>query len=174
MTSIRENYDSLGVDNYYLNHSNEYSNPHSQSVIDCMEQLYDDKRHLTVLDFACGDGLVSKWIGNRSSIIGCDAFLYERYIQETGNNCLTYSFNDFINFNNNLNYHFDLTVISYALDLCDSSIRPMLLYRLSLISNELLIIRPNKHLIDSPYWTLEKTLHLGKSKASIYVSTIYK
>ena len=172
MTSIREQYDAVGIDQYYLKYGNEYSNPHERDVVSCLKSLYNENRHKAVFDFACGDGLVSKWIGQRSYIVGNDCYMKERYVNETGNKCYGYSFKEFINFNNSFEERFDLTVISYALDLCDKDIVPMLLYRLSLISNELIIIRPNNHLIDSPYWTLSNTHTNRKSKASMYISNL--
>lgn len=172
MISIRQQYDSIGIQEYYSKHSNDYSNPHYSDVISCLEYHYNKNRHVAVFDFACGDGLVSKWIGNNSYIIGNDCYLKDRYMRETGNGCYGYSFNDFIKFSNAINESFDLTIISYALDLCDKEIVPMLLYRLALISNELLIIRPNKHLLSSPYWLLTDTNKIGKSNSSLYKSTL--
>lgn len=172
MTSIREQYDVLGIDQYYLNHSDDYTNPHERDVVECLAQCYDENRHKAVFDFACGDGLVSKWIGDLSYIVGNDCYMKDRYINETGNKCYDCSFFDFINFNNTIEEKFDLTVISYALDLCNIDILPTLLYRLALISKELMIIRPNKHLIQSPYWSLSNTHTNRKSKASMYISNL--
>ena len=39
MTSIREQYDVLGIDQYYLHHSNDYTNPHQRDVVECLAQF---------------------------------------------------------------------------------------------------------------------------------------
>lgn len=172
MQAIRQQYDSYGIDQYYQNHSDNYLNPHTESVIECINVLYEENRHRTVFDFACGDGLISKWIGTRSTVIGCDAYMHKRYKQETNNPCYNLSFNDFINFDNKITDMFDLSAISYAIDLIPNDICPMVLYRLALISKELIVIRPNNHIISSPYWELVDYIRKDKSKATLYKSLI--
>lgn len=171
MPTIREKYEQFGVNSYYLEHGGEYENPHAQDVIKCLRYFYNKEQYRKVLDFACGDGLVSKWIGKRSEIIGCDGYLHERYIRETGNKCHPYTFANICDFNNSIENNFDLIIFSYAIDLVESSYIQQLLYRLSLISKELLIIRPNKHLINSPFWDYQRFHYEGKAKATLYEST---
>lgn len=171
MISIRENYIEKGVESYYSNYGNEYENPHTQDVIKCLRYFYSKNKHKKILDLACGDGLVTKWIGNKSNVIGSDGYLHKRYTRETKNKCYPYTFADICDFNNYIDNNFDLIIFSYAIDLVESSYIQQLLYRLSLISKELLIIRPNKHLIDSPFWNYLEFHYEGKAKATFYEST---
>lgn len=170
MSAIRDKYEQCGVSNYYLEHGGEYENPHAQDVIKCLRYFYSKEKHMKVLDFACGDGLVSKWIGKRSEIVGCDGYLHERYIKETGNKCHKHTFQDICDFNNFIENNFDLIVFSYAIDLVGGSYIQQLLYRLSTISKEMLVIRPNKHIINSPFWSIKETYNAEKSKSALYIS----
>jgi ubiquinone/menaquinone biosynthesis C-methylase UbiE len=170
MPSIRQQYEQCGVDSYYLEHGGGYENPHAQDVVKCLRYFYSKEKHMKVLDFACGDGLVSKRIGNQSKIIGCDGYLYERYTKETGNRCHKHTFQDICDFNNFIENNFDLIVFSYAIDLVESSYIQQLLYRLSTIGKEMLVIRPNKHIIDSPLWSIKEKYNADKSKSALYIS----
>ena len=132
---------------------------------------FDMNKHKKILDLACGDGLITKWIGNKSDVIGSDGYLHERYTRETCKKCYPYTFANICDFNNSIDNNFDLIVFSYAIDLVEDSYIQQLLYRLSLLSKELLIIRPNKHLINSPFWIYHESHYEGKAKASLYKST---
>lgn len=171
MTSIRENYIEKGVAAYYSDYGNEYENPHAQDVIKCLRYFYQKDKHQKILDLACGDGLITKWIGNKSDVIGVDGYLHKRYTIETGKKCYPYTFANICDFNNSIENNFDLIIFSYAIDLVETSYIQQLLYRLSLISKELLIIRPNKHLINSPFWDYQRFHYEGKAKATLYEST---
>ena len=173
MHSIRNQYEEFGVDNYYLEHGDEYQNPHAQDVIKCLRYFYCKEKYRKILDFACGDGLVSKWIGKRSEVVGCDGYLQERYKRETGNRCYNHTFQDICNFNNFIENNFDLIVFSYAIDLVDRNYINQLLYRLSTISTEMLVIRPNKHIISEDFWNIKTVVREGKSVGTLYESKFF-
>lgn len=171
--SIRKEYDAFGVDTYYSNHAETYHNPHALFALKCIESLWlDDFK--TVLDFACGDGLVSKYLSkakNIQSVVGCDKFMFERYERETHNQCFQYSFEDIANGKFELP-KVDVIVFSYAIDLVESSYLNTLLYGLSTVADNLIIIRPNGHVVDHFAWKLENSVKVEKSRGMLYQKII--
>lgn len=184
--AIRQHYDSLGVEEYYKQEGDNYNNPHNNFAIACfndiwkykLKQIINNNPNYKICDFACGDGLITKEILRKNafeklslSIIGNDKFMSERYKKETKLNCHTHSFNEVANGDSKIG-DVNLTVISYAIDLVEKSYLQKFLYQVALTSEKLLIIRPNKHLLDSPYWDLEYQNKIEKSKGFLYKSKL--
>lgn len=171
--SIRKEYETLGVDTYYSDHAETYHNPHAVFALNCLDQLWK-KDFKSVLDFACGDGLVSKHLAKTQcvdGIVGCDKFMFSRYIKETHNECFQYSFEDISNGAFELP-KVDVIVFSYAIDLVGSSYLNTMLYGLSTVSDNLIVIRPNNHVVDHFAWSLHKTVKTEKSRGMLYTKTI--
>lgn len=171
--SIRKEYEKLGVDTYYSDHAETYHNPHASFALSCLDQLWKAE-FKTVLDFACGDGLVSKHLAKTqksTKVMGCDKFLFFRYQRETLNKCFQFSFEDIANGHFQMP-HVDVIVFSYAIDLVEHSYLNNLLYGLSTIADNLIVIRPNNHSIDHFAWTVEKSVKVEKSRGVLYKKTI--
>lgn len=171
--SIRKEYDALGVDTYYSDHAETYHNPHAVFALNCLDQLWNDEFN-TVLDFACGDGLVSKYLTqtkNIQSIVGCDKFMFERYERETHHQCFQYSFEDIANGQFEMP-KVDVIVFSYAIDLVESSYLNTLLYGLSTVADNLIVIRPNNHVVEHFAWALDNVVKVEKSRGMLYRKTI--
>lgn len=169
VASIRQEYDLVGVSTYYQTKADQYRNPHERYVICCLDALWEPSFE-SVLDFACGDGLITKHLLNREKnvkITGADKFMGNRYMQETKKQCLNVSFEDIASFKEELPT-VDVVVISYALDLIQESYLQSFLYALSLKCKYLLVIRPNGHELSSPYWTLIKKCKYEKSRGTLY------
>lgn len=184
--AIRQHYDHLGVEEYYKKEGDNYSNPHNKFAIACFNDIWQkklnkiikDNPNYKICDFACGDGLITKELLRKSAfeklslnIIGNDKFMSERYINETKLNCHTHSFNEVAEGLSTIG-NVDLMVISYAIDLVEKSYLQKFLYQVALTSKNLLIIRPNKHLLNSPYWDLEYQNKIEKSKGFLYKSKL--
>lgn len=171
VTAIRNEYQNIGVDTYYIQNADSYENPHSNFALNCLNALWKDE-FINVLDFASGDGLISKHLAKNKfcTIVGCDKFLHERYARETGNKSFNYSFEDVAN-----GYaefpKFDVIVFSYAIDIVEKSYLNNLLYGLSVFSKYLIVIRPNNHSIDNFAWKEEKSVKFGKARGIIYSRT---
>lgn len=154
------------VHNFYEHIGAQYSNPHKEYVYKCLDDLVPNF-HGTVLDFACGTGDVSKYFST-NKCIGVDKYLHNEYIQLTDNKCYQYSFEDIADFKFNITERIDLIVCSYAIDLVPGTYLNKLLYSLSTVSKNLVLVRPNSHIIPDHYWKVKsKTRHL-KSKAVLY------
>lgn len=169
--AIRKMYDEFGVDSYYSQNSDTYENPHSTFALDCIFNQWN-KEFKSVIDLACGDGLVSKFLESHKlaeSIIGCDKFLFERYTKETKLPCIQSSFEDIANFKTILP-NVDVIVISYAIDLVPKTYLNKFLYALSCYGKFLLIVRPNNHSINSDFWDEISYYKSEKSKSFLYKS----
>lgn len=167
--SIRKEYETLGVDNYYIENAESYHNPHAIFALQCIEKLWTES-FKNVLDFACGDGLASKYLRknkNVDSIIGCDKFMFSRYERETKNQCFRFSFEDIANGNFELP-KVDVIVFSYAIDLVKASYLNNLLYNLSNVSDNLIVVRPNNHTVEHFSWKLEQFVKVEKSRGMLY------
>lgn len=167
--SIRLMYENFGVEEYYSTNLH-YKNPHEPQVIELIK-----KYHLTlplecVLDLSCGNGLITNTLQilGYKKIIGLDPFLDKEYTFRTG--CLSYkmSFKDIVN-NGLTNEKFSCIICSFALHLCPKSMLPDLFWRLSEISNTLVVISPSKFPIiknplveDFSLTSLKKRVHFRR------------
>ena len=142
MSSIREGYIELGVDNFYKLHSNDYQNPH-KIIIQKLLLYAKENWNLgeNILDLCCGSGEVSEIFLDRN-IVGCDTYTYTLYENKTKNKCYNKTFQDIVS--NGLENNYDTIVCSFALHLCPESMLPILLYQLSLKCNKLIILTPHK------------------------------
>ena len=147
-TDIRKNYEIYGVEDYYKNVGGEYINPHLEFIQNVMTEINNNYKIPldNVLDLAAGKGEITTILKNKGhkNIIGCDPYLYQEYMNNTDNECLNYSFED-IHKGALDKYKFDTIICSYALHLANSSIIPELLWKLSLISKNLIVISPNNN-----------------------------
>lgn len=165
---IRNEYQAIGIDTYYSEKGDEYSNPHSKDAVSCLNAVWNDS-WTSVLDFACGDGLMTKALSSRKipNIVGCDKFMSSRYEKETQKNCLKLSFEEVANFEHELPLT-DIVVFSYAIDIVPSTYLSGLLYALSCSTEYLLVIRPNNHKLEHFSWSIDKEVRFGKARGVLY------
>lgn len=159
--SVRLGYEKYGVDEYYITHRDTYKNPMSDIVAELVK--YGElnwgygKR---VLDLCCGSGEVTLSLcgvkessGLRETgglreldgleILGFDPYTCALYEKNTNKKCLKGSFDDIISGRLGV-YRFDTIICSFALHLCEESKLDSLLWQLSLICANLVIITPHK------------------------------
>lgn len=143
MNSIREIYSKIGVDKFYSSVLN-YKNPHAKSIEILLRNNHNILPLENVLDLACGTGLVTNILQSLGylNITGLDPYLHEEYSTTTNCSCYNMSFKDIVI--NGLSQYFSCIICSFALHLCEHSMLPSLLYRLSSISNTLVVISPSK------------------------------
>jgi len=171
---ITEQYRTLGVQQYYQDPNTQatYENPHQDYVNDClMNSFYQYfTEDASVLDLACGNGLVSNLLKHCgvSDIEGADKYMHDRYTEETGFVCYPYSFEDIADFNCIFEKRYDVIICSYAFDLVPESYRQKLLYALSTYTDTLILIRPNSHVIDPAIWLEVHQCKFQKSRAIVY------
>ena len=166
--AIRNIYEKEGVDSYYQNHADDYENPHASIV---KKLLNDYLQHFSlgdsVLDLCCGNGLVTKVIAdNVPTVVGCDPYMANQYRQQTGRECYEY---DFLELSQEPDLpEVDTIICSFALHLCPASLLPTILYNLSQISDNLIIISPNKKPDIQDFWQLEDVIARDRVRMMIY------
>lgn len=171
--NIRNQYEQLGVTEYYKNHSKEYKNPHGDLILlsfynYILPRLYtffSDNEQISFLDLACGDGIISsiisKWfLDNKKynfQISGSDPYMYNEYNAKLINNnkyisyVFKYGFEDIIKNElftgeiNKLKSLYDIIIISFAIHLLDIKHIRFFLNKLSHHTKYLLIISPTKN-----------------------------
>ncbi len=171
---ITDKYRTIGVQQYYQDPETQetYVNPHAQFIQECVQEAFYQyfTEDATVLDLACGNGLISTVLKSCgvSNIEGSDKYMFERYSEETSLNCYPYSFEDIADFNCQFNQYYDVIICSYAFDIVPESYRNKMLYALSTYTDKLILIRPNSHELDSELWELVHKNKVQKSTATVY------
>lgn len=160
MLRVYDAYSSYGVDKYYEQFAHSYYNPHEQKIIQILDNCV--KKYLsentTFLDFACGDGLISRYIKNNFNNVtveGSDPYFVNEH--QTYN----FSFDDIIH--GKATKFFDVVICCYAYHLLDLNKRHDFLTQLSLITNKFIIISPSKKInIDHELWDVIENIRIDK------------
>lgn len=144
---IHTEYETVGVETFYKLHNKDYINPHLDRLNSVIDKVYVNwELGNKVLDLCAGSGEVTLELlklNNSLNIEGIDPFTYELYMHNTNKECFNLSFKD-IAVNGLSGKNYDTIICSYALHLCDDSMLPIVLWQLSQISNQLIIITPHK------------------------------
>lgn len=141
--SIRQHYEDFGVEGFYTS-GIQYSNNHTVYIEKLIRENHQNLPLDNVLDLACGNGLVTKALQNLGykKIEGIDPYFSGSYTSETGCKCLSWSFKDLVQ--NTLDTRYSCIICSFALHLCERSMLPALIWRLSELSSKLVVISPSK------------------------------
>lgn len=155
--SIRHYYETLGVQKYYEEYGNHYSNPHESKLFVVLSEVVRKyiPENSRVLDFACGDGLVTRYLCESKSIHveGCDPYTKEQYMKTTNKPCLSYSFLDIAT--GQLDKTYDVVICCYAYHLIDKSLVHDFLYYLSTKCQRFIVVSQTKNIhLQSNYWKL--------------------
>lgn len=142
MNSIREGYKKYGVEKYYELHKEDYENPHEYTIKKLLLTAKKEwKIKGKILDLCCGSGEVSNCF-KEFEVEGIDPYTKNLYEAKTNNKCKSMTFKDIVK--KGINEKYDYVISSFGMHLCEESMLPMLLYRLSQISENLIIITPHK------------------------------
>lgn len=175
MTSIRENYQTLGVQSYYSKLGSTYRNPHEAAVKAALNASIV-KWHpslFSVLDLACGSGEITANLPRAANVIGIDPYTSDAYYFRTGNTALKYTFDEIAN-GRIIAHNYTLTVCSYAMHLVEPSKLHNLLVALAQITDNMLILSPNKKPIITPGhgFDLIGELYLERVRARYFKSNV--
>ena len=163
---IRNEYASLGVDNYYNTHGKNYRNPHEMKINEALKKvLFNNKNKWMkeldlsyVLDLCCGSGEMTMFLKNyltrhqqqqNMKIDAIDPYTNDAYLKRTGMTAYKHNFEDIHNgilweIMDSKYKCYSLVVCCYALHLCENSRLSSVCYCLSMVANKLLIITPHK------------------------------
>ncbi len=174
---IRGEYEKHGVEAYYRSFGGEYRNPHEPQIGDALRRGHEQWRLdlSRVLDLAAGSGeatLVLQSLG-AEQISGVDPFTSEAYQARIGRPARSYSFED-IAAGALASERYSLIVCSFALHLCEPSRLPALLFQLSQIAPQLLVLSPHKRpVIRSDWgWRLREELVVQRVRVRLYEARV--
>jgi 2-polyprenyl-3-methyl-5-hydroxy-6-metoxy-1,4-benzoquinol methylase len=155
---IREEYQKFGSsDLFYIEKASEYKNPHQKIIESLLEDYIISKsKDSRILDLCCGDGLVTNYLKSIGfkNIYGVDPYFQEIYQQKTKEVCYKKDFKEIV-LSNDLE-ECDIIICSFALHLCEKSLLPQLLFKLSQIGEELVVITPHKNPVIKNSWSMER------------------
>lgn len=174
VSAIRTEYEELGVEDFYKKKGKEYINPHLKNIEQSIKIIVDSGTVdlSNVLDLASGTGEVTNILNNLGyyKIEATDPYMWKEYEDNTGYKCMKFSFSD-IQKGELKNKKYSAVICSYALHLADKSILHDLFWELSMISDFLIIISPNRRPeVSEDSWELINNFVNGKSKNRIYTS----
>lgn len=160
MLSVYDEYSLHGVDQYYKQFATSYYNPHETKIINVIDDILNKylQKTCTLLDFACGDGLISRLINikNKNIIVkGSDPYFNNQYCN------YNFSFDDIIC--GKMIDQFDIIICCYAYHLLDFNKRYDFLTQLSLLTKKFIIISPSKKItINHPLWIILENKRIDK------------
>ncbi|MBZ0307118.1 MAG: class I SAM-dependent methyltransferase [Anaerolineae bacterium] len=169
--SIRAEYETHGVTEFYEQHGSTYRNPHEPTIREVIRQAVKrwSLELSSVLDLACGSGEVTLALRELgiTSVQGIDPYTYTAYEERTGQAAERHTFED-IAAGVLEGRQYSLIICSFALHLVEESRLPVLAYQLSLIAPALLILTPHKRPTIKQAWTLHDEFVLDRVRARLY------
>lgn len=167
---VREEYKKYGSsDLFYLEKATDYQNPH-QSIIEKLLEIYSlsKSKESKVLDLCCGNGLVTNYLKSIGfkNIYGIDPYFSEIYQQKTKEVCYKKNFKEIV-LSNDLE-ECDIIICSFALHLCEKSLLPQLLFKLSQIGKELVVITPHKNPVIKNSWSMKSEVMEERVRMRIF------
>jgi SAM-dependent methyltransferase len=162
MLKVYDMYQKHGVDDYYKKYSNDYYNPHQDKIKDLFIKHLQPliSRNDTILDIACGDGLISRMINencncNLKNIDGTDPFFDNIYVT------MKLSFEDIAM--GKLTKKYNIVICCYAFHLIKDSWKYDFLTQLALVTDTFIIITPSKKIsINHDNWKIIKEIREDK------------
>ena len=173
MDSVRSKYQKYGVKNFYKFNYDQYNNPHKPIIHKSIEFVNNNWKidFSKTLDLAAGLGEVTGILLKLgyNNIDAVDAYSCKYYEDETNRKCSTISFDDIINGALD-NEHYTIIVCSFALHLLETSKLSIFLYKISQISDQLLILSPHKRpeIREEWCWILQNEMVIDKVRTRLY------
>ena len=174
-SGFRGKYGTQGVERYYRGEGQTYRNPHEAAIASILEASFEKwaLRPGLILDLACGSGEVTLALNNMGflNVVGMDPFTEEAYCSRTGKRAERLAFED-IEAGQLTGRFYDLIICSYALHLVAPSRLPRLMYQLSFLTPQLIIITPHKrpHVSPSWNWSLQDEIYHLRVRSRLYHS----
>lgn len=142
--SIRNEYASIGVTEFYELYGSEYENPHFKQIESLILSNFEKFDWQNTLDLSCGSGEVSKILRKKNiKTIATDPYTMAAFERNFDSKCLPYSFDDIIKGSLD-QYHFTTIICSFAMHLCPEAKLYPLVSKLLKNNTYLGIITPHK------------------------------
>lgn len=166
--AIRNEYASKGVEGFYKEEGSNYNNPHEKQIKHLLK-IAIKKNYVgkNVLDLACGSGEVTLCLKD-FNVTGADPYTQEAYLKRTKKKALSFSFKDIVE--GKLYKKFDTIICSFAMHLVEKSMLSKLLFKLSEMTNNLIILTPHKNPIikEEHGWKLKEEIIYERVRLRVY------
>lgn len=194
-TSMTDEYNRLGVDQYYTLHCEDYRNVHYPEIVRAVDTLMhhvmltgEVDGRLRVLDLACGSGeatlALEEWkttqAGTRLSSLSIDAadpYTGPAFEQRTGRTAEPFSFEDVANgYLAERQGEYDLCICSFALHLLQEKSRLWkTLHALAASCHFLAILSPHKRpdIAQNTGWQLEAEVVVERVRVRLFRSSLF-
>ncbi|MCH2044001.1 MAG: hypothetical protein MK212_07630 [Saprospiraceae bacterium] len=141
---IRKLYERLGVDRFYQDYGDQYTNPHEAQVKQLVLQNQERLDYSSVLDFCAGGGEVSQILLNLGYVDfkASDPYTYRLYEQKLGKKCEKWSFDQVLR--GQMSGEYSCIICSFAMHLCDENKLYNLCVQLFQHTASLVILTPHK------------------------------
>lgn len=160
MLKIHSEYKTHGVENFYKKYSDIYSNPHEKQIEIIYEKYIKNiiKKSDTILDIACGDGLISRLVlkcNGNNNVEGIDPFFTNKYVN------YKMDFKDIVC--GKINKFYNIAICSYAFHLIRKDMIYDFISQMALLCDKFIIISPSKKInINHPNWNNIKIVRENK------------
>ena len=74
ISSVRAGYEKLGIDNFYIKHSEDYCNPHYSDIKTLISEIDKNSLGNKLLDLCCGSGEITRLFLDKD-IEGLDPYM---------------------------------------------------------------------------------------------------
>lgn len=176
LESIRDEYEKHGVAGYYEKFGNQYKNPHETELQEALNWVIHNwnLKFDKVLDLSAGSGEMSKILisNGYDNVEGSDPYTCSLYQKETGKNCQKLNFDDIMK---GIKGSYSTIICSYALHLCDKSKLPQVIWQISQVCDNFLVLGPSKNPEIREDWGLKlnNSTSIGGVKIRWYKPDIY-
>ncbi len=142
--AIRNQYEEMGVEQFYKKNGADYSNPHFSFIRSLLYQNKERIDYNSSLDLCCGAGEVSQVLMEMgyNDISACDPFTQKAYFENVAKKCLDHNFDYIIK--NGFPSRFSSVICSFAMHLCPKEKLYPLVSRLFESTKQIIIITPHK------------------------------
>ncbi len=174
LENFRKNYQEYGIENFYKKFSKNYINPHEPKINRAIKFIVEnwDMDLYKILDLAAGSGEVTRSLMEMgyNAIEGADPFTFLLYEKKTGKICHKISFDNILL--GKFKKKYSTIICSFALHLADESKLPMIIWNLSIMTKNLIILSPHKKPIIKENWGLNlyKKIEIERIKITWYKS----
>ncbi len=143
-TAIRNQYQEMGVEQFYMKNGTEYSNPHFLFIEELLIRNKDRIDYSNALDLCCGAGEVSLILRDQFNEISfaSDPFTQNAFKKNLKRECFSWSFDDIIT--KGIEQKFTVVICSFAMHLCKAEKLYPLVSQIFKSTEELIILTPHK------------------------------
>ena len=167
-------YQEQGVENYYKNHGNDYSNPHFTNIAYIFPKVLKAiviGKQASILDLACGSGEITRLLIDHGysaeRIVGMDPYTKQSYESNTPCKCIGKSFSNLVA-GDLSEERYDVVVCSYAVHLIEPESLFGFMLEMSTITSQFVVLtHMRKFEVKHYMWRTEQEIYFPQEKIKV-------